>query len=57
MLGVPGNGGTPLLSGAPSMTALLDVALPLAGGSVSPGRDGNPPWPLTVATTLANGKR
>ncbi len=26
------------------MTALLDVALPLAGGSVSPGRGGIPPW-------------
>jgi len=34
------------------MTALVDVALPLAGGSVSPGRGGIPPWPLAVVTAL-----
>jgi len=29
------------------MTALVDVALPLAGGSVSPGNGGTPPLTLT----------
>ncbi len=46
-----------LLTSALSLTALLDVADPLAGGSVSPGRGGIPPWPLTVVTALANEKR